>query len=114
VAANQQMDHATLAYFRRRHEEAIAGLFCQVLGLCVRAGLVAAKVASIDGTKLEPNASAWSNRTRRQLAEEILAEAERTDAEEDRRFGDGAHRNPPDLLTEIRHFELPGGLTIHH
>lgn len=87
VAANQQMDHATLARFRRRHEEAIAGLFCQVLGLCVRAGLVAAKVVSIDGTKLEANASAWSNRTRRQLVEEVLAEAERTDAEEDRRFG---------------------------
>jgi transposase len=65
VGANQLLDHATLARFRRRHAEAIAG------------------------TKIEANASAWANRTRRQLADEILAEAERQDAEEDERFGEG-------------------------
>src|SRR5882757_7645177 len=40
IAANQQPDHATLARFRRRHQDAVAGLFSQVLRLCVRAGLV--------------------------------------------------------------------------
>ena len=44
-------------------------------------------IIAIDGTKMEANASSWSNRTRRQFAEEILAEAERTDAAEDERFG---------------------------
>ncbi len=88
VAANQHLDHATLARFRHRHTEAIAELFGQVLGLCVREGLVEHRVISIDGTKIEANASAWANRTRRQLAEEILAEAERIDAEEDARFGE--------------------------
>ena len=88
VAANQQLDHATLARFRHRHTEPIAELFGQVLGLCVHEGLVEQRVISIDGTKIEANASAWSNRTRRQLAEEILAEAERVDAEEDERFGE--------------------------
>jgi transposase len=88
VAANQHLDHATLARFRHRHTDAIAELFGQVLGLCAREGLVEARVISIDGTKVEANASAWSNRTRRQLAEEILAEAERIDAAEDRSFGD--------------------------
>ena len=39
-------------------------------------------------TKIEANASAWANRTRRQLADEILAEAERQDTEEDERFGE--------------------------
>ncbi len=87
VAANQLLDHATLARFRRRHAEAIAELFGQVLGLCVKEGLVESKVISIDGTKMEANASAWANRTRRQLAEEILAEAERQDTEEDEAFG---------------------------
>jgi len=87
VAANQQLDHATLARFRHRHTEPIAELFGQVLGLCVQEGLVKARVISIDGTKIEANASAWANRTRRQLAAEILAEAERIDAEEDERFG---------------------------
>jgi transposase len=87
VAANQQPDHATLARFRARHQGAIAALFAQVLGLCVTEGLVAAGVVSIDGTKIEANASAWSNRTRRQIATEILAEAEATDAAEDEAFG---------------------------
>src|SRR6516162_8691147 len=77
VAANQQPDHATLARFRARHQEAIAGLFAQVLGLCVSEGLVETGVVSIDSTKIEANASAWSNRTRAQIAEEVLAEAER-------------------------------------
>lgn len=88
LSANECPDHATLARFRARHEQAIAELFGQVLGLCVDAGLVDSGVVSIDGTKLEANASAWSNRTRRQLAEEILAEAEQVDAAEDERFGE--------------------------
>ena len=88
VSANQQLDHTTLARFRRRHAEAIAELFSQVLGLCVAAGLVAAGVVSIDGTKMEANASAWANRTRHQLADEILAEAEAADRDEDERFGE--------------------------
>ena len=88
VAANQCPDHATLARFRARHREAISGLFSQVLGLCVGEGLVQNGVVAIDSTKVEANASAWSNRTRRQIADEILDEAETVDAREDEEFGD--------------------------
>ena len=88
LAANQKPDHATLARFRRRHEEAIAELFVQVLGLCVDAGLVNSGLVAIDGTKMEADASYFANRTKQQLVEEILAEAEKTDAEEDERFGE--------------------------
>ncbi len=88
LAANQCPDHATLARFRRRHEAAIANLFGQVLGLCVHEGLVDSGVVSIDGTKMEANASSFVNRTRLQLAEEILAEAERADQADDERFGE--------------------------
>jgi transposase len=88
VAANQRPDHATLDRFRARHQEAIGALFAQVLGLCVAEGLAAAGVVAIDGTKIEANASAWSNRTRRQIADEILAEAGRVDAAEDAELGD--------------------------
>ncbi len=88
VAANQCPDHATLARFRARHREAVASLFSQVLGLCVSEGLVRTGVVAIDGTKVEANASAWSNRTRRQIADEILTEAETVDAAEDEEFGD--------------------------
>jgi transposase len=36
IAANQVPDHATIARFRQRHEDAIADLFRSVLGLCAR------------------------------------------------------------------------------
>jgi transposase len=102
VAANQQPDHATLARFRARHQHAIAGLFGQVLGLCVKAGLVDAGVVAIDGTKLAANASFFANRKQKalvaemaelgdvaqQVAEQILEEAEATDAAEDVEHGE--------------------------
>jgi transposase len=91
LAANQRPDHATLARFRRRHQDAITGLFGQVLGLCVKAGLVDAGVVAIDGTKIAANASFFANRNREdleKLAAEVLDEAEQTDAAEDELFGD--------------------------
>lgn len=91
LAVNQRPDHATLARFRRRHQDAIAGLFGQVLALCVQAGLVDAGVVAIDGTKLAANASFFANRNREDLekiAAEILDEAEQTDAAEDELLGD--------------------------
>ena len=88
LGANQAPDHATIARFRARHEEAIADLFDQMLSLCVRAGIVDTSLVAIDGTKISANASPDANRSRRQLVDEILAEAERVDAEEDARFGE--------------------------
>jgi transposase len=96
LAANQTPDHATLARFRRRHQDAIAGLFAQVLGLVVKAGLVDAGVIAIDGTKIAADASFFANRTRDQLAGEILAEADRVDTDEDERFGDRRGDEMPD------------------
>jgi len=113
VASNLQPDHATLARFRRRHQDAIAELFGQVLGLCVKAGLVDAGVIAIDGTKIAANASFFANRDQkalaaelagqgkasgatsdlardvaREVAQEILDEAEAIDAGEDEEHGD--------------------------
>ena len=88
VGANQRPDHATLARFRRTHQEAIGGLFAQVLGLCAAEGLIASGVVAIDGTKVEADVSSSEGLTRRQIAEELLAEAERVDAAEDETFGE--------------------------
>lgn len=98
ITANQAPDHATIARFRVRHEQALAGLFCQVLGLCARAGLVSLGVIALDGTKIAANASGLANRTYEQIAAEILAEADTVDAAEDEQFG------------EARGDELPGEL----
>src|ERR1700684_4099591 len=40
IAMLECPDHATIARFLERHEEALAELFGQVLGLCAQAGLV--------------------------------------------------------------------------
>jgi transposase len=40
ISANQSPDHATIARFRARHEQALADLFSDVLELCAKAGLV--------------------------------------------------------------------------
>src|SRR5215211_3382695 len=88
IAANQVPDHATIARFRVRHEQALAGLFSSVLALCARAGLVRAGVVALDGTKLQANASGQANMTYEQIAKAIIEDAARVDAEEDERFGD--------------------------
>ena len=88
LAVNQRPDHATLARFRRRHQDAITGLFSQVLAVCVKAKLVDAGLVAIDGTKITANASFFANRRREDLAAEIMAEAEATDAAEDDLLGD--------------------------
>ena len=96
LAVNQSPDHATLARFRRRHQDAIAGLFGQVLGLCVKAGLVDAGVVAIDGTKIAADASFFANRSQEDLAAEILEEAEAVDAAEEELLGDRRGGELPD------------------
>ncbi|MCX4734393.1 transposase [Streptomyces sp. NBC_01363] len=40
ITANRKVDHSTVARFIRRHRDALASLFVQVLALCGRRGLV--------------------------------------------------------------------------
>jgi transposase len=100
IAANQRPDHTTIARFRQRHEDALAGLFGEVLGLCAEAGLVSVGVVAIDGTKLHANASHHANRDYEQLAREIIEEAKTIDALEDEQFGEArGDELPPQLRT---------------
>lgn len=66
-----------------RREEALAGLFTAVLGLCAKAGLARVGVVAIDGTKLHANANRDATRSYEQIAREILEEAKSIDAAED-------------------------------
>jgi transposase len=100
IAANRVPDHCTIARFRQRHEQALAGLFGEVLGLCARAGLVGVEVVAVDGTKVHANASQHANRDYEQLAREILEEAAETDRLEDEKYGDRrGDELPPELST---------------
>lgn len=103
VAANQQPDHATIARFRARHQDAIAGLFGQVLGLCVKAGLVDAGLIAIDGTKIAADASFFANRERESLSKELDSIAELNQTDGPSRSGDlgnAAHEIAKAILEE--------------
>ena len=98
ICANRVPDHATIARFRARHEEAIGELFGGVLELCAQAGLVKVGVVAVDGTKIAAAATHHATRSYDQIAKEILEEAAETDAREDELYG------------EARGDELPEGL----
>jgi transposase len=98
ICANQAPDHATIARFRVRHEQALAGLFGQILGLCGKAGIVEVGVIAVDGTKLAAAASDGAIRSYEQIAAEILAEAGRIDAAEDELHGAARGDELPDGL----------------
>ena len=55
AAAGLQPDHVTLARSRRRHADALVGLFTCVLALCAEAGLVRLGTVAIDGTRIRAN-----------------------------------------------------------
>jgi len=97
LAGDQHPDHATLAEFRKRHLEALSGLFTQALLLCSEAGLVKLGHVSIDGTKIKANASKHKAMSYKRMTESearlkaeieaLLHQAEETDAAEDAQFG---------------------------
>jgi transposase len=67
LSGNSTPDHVTIARFRVRHEQALAGLLIQSLKLCAAAGLVRLGLVALDGTKIEANAAAAANRTHAHL-----------------------------------------------
>src|SRR5512134_4121791 len=83
-------DHTVIARFRRRHAERMRAVFLAVLELCREAGLIRLGLVALDGTKVKANAALDANRTASSIKEQIarmLADAEATDAQEDRQFG---------------------------
>jgi transposase len=103
LAGNHTPDHVTIARFRQRHQEALAEVLAHSLRLCAEAGLLKLGAVALDGTRIGANASLDANRTLDELDAEVaamLAEAEATDAAEDR--ADGNDRNLPPALRDPR------------
>ena len=110
LTAEQQPDHDTIAYFRRRHLAALSALFVQVLRLCQKAGMVKLGHVSLDGTKVKANASkhkamsyARMEKTAKELeaeVERLFAEAQGKDDAEDRLYGKG--KRGDELPEELR------------
>ncbi|MBV9481587.1 MAG: IS1182 family transposase [Acidobacteria bacterium] len=109
LAADEHPDHDTLAEFRKRHLEALAALFVQVLQLCQKAGLVKLGHVAIDGSKIQANASKHKamsyermGETEKKLREEVealLEQAAAVDAAEDEKYGKG--QKEQDLPAEL-------------
>jgi transposase len=100
IAAQQKPDHATIARFVERHEQALAGLFSSVLSLCAQAGLARVGVVAIDGTKIHANASRDATLDYERIAREIIEEAKAIDAAEDELYGEArGDELPPEIAT---------------
>ena len=99
LSADTHPDHDTIAAFRKRHLDALAGLFLQVLQLCQKAGLVKLGHVAIDGTKMKANASKHkamsydrmegTAQRLRQEVDELLRKAAAADEAEDAQYGKG-------------------------
>jgi transposase len=110
LAAGDHPDHDTIAEFRRRHLESLAGLFLSVLRLCRKAGLVKLGHVALDGTKVRANASRHKAMSYGRMEQKegelevevarLLAEAEAVDAAEDERYGRG--KRGDELPEELR------------
>lgn len=90
ISGQQRPDHSTISRFRATHAQALADLFGQVLAICSKAGLGKVGLVAVDGTKIAANASEHRNRDEdrlRQMATDILAEAEQVDDAEDAEHG---------------------------
>jgi transposase len=97
VTGLNRPDFRTVSDFRKRHLEALQGLFVQVLKLCQRAGLVKLGHVALDGTKVKANASKHKamsydrmRETELRLKREVRAwfdRAKSTDDAEDRQHG---------------------------
>jgi len=111
LGAENRPDFRTISDFRKLHLEALSKLFKQVLMLCRQAGMVSLGHVALDGTKQKANASKHKAMSYGRMKEEcarleseiseLLANAQRTDDEEDKEYG-----------AEVRGDELPEELAF--
>ncbi|MBI4340143.1 MAG: transposase [Chloroflexi bacterium] len=114
LAGMNEPDFRTISDFRKERLTDIKELFTQVLGVCRELGMVRCGKVSRDGTKIEANSGRHKVIYRKKLekskaryeetVEQILEEAARVDAEEDRLYGDkdGYSLEHPHSVQEIK------------
>jgi transposase len=97
LCAGNEPNFRTISDFRKRHLDALAGLFAQVLLVAKEAGLVKLGHVAIDGSKVKANASKHKAMSYGRMVEEekrlqteierLLKAAVAEDAAEDARYG---------------------------
>lgn len=108
LAADQHPDHDTIASFRKRHLQALAELFKQVLRMCQKAGLVKLGHVALDSTKVRANASKHKAmsyermlKSEKELEVEIAQLLKRAQAQDQAEDGDDGGAGD-DLPSELR------------
>lgn len=93
LSANQCPDHGTINLFRKNHLTSLENIFAQIVVLCSDLKIMDPTNISIDGTILKANASkkntfnlAEIDKAKKRIRK-ILAEAEKIDTEEDKKYG---------------------------
>jgi transposase len=97
LAAGNQPDFRTISDFRKLHLKALEEMFQQMLRLTLETGAMKLGQVALDGSKFQANASKHKamsygrmDETEKRLREEVrklLSQAEATDKEEDKRYG---------------------------
>jgi transposase len=97
LAGGEHPHFTTVNMFRLEHRDALSGLFVQGLKLCARAGLSTVGHVSLDGSKVQANASKHKAMTYGRMKEEdkrlaaeieaLLFRADETDRREDEQYG---------------------------
>ena len=120
LCADQHPDFRSIARFRKRHLDALAGLFVQALRLCRAGGLVGLGTLALDGTKLRANASRHKAMSYERMGTKaakldaeiaeiqqrmkvLLGDAEAVDAAEDEQYG--PDRRGDELPAELKRRE---------
>jgi len=102
LTAGLHPDHDTIADFRKRHAGLMEDVFVGGVRLAIKSGMATLNHAVIDGTKMQANAAKGKRMSKKELKQEtdhikhlvgkFFEESEKTDREEDEKFGKG--RNP--------------------
>jgi transposase len=113
LAAGEHPHFTSVNEFRATHRQALGNLFHQILQECMSAGLVKLGHVAIDGTKMKANASKHKAMSYERMEKEdarltqeidaFFAQADATDAEEDKLNGVGQPQH--DLPAELRRRE---------
>lgn len=113
LAAGNEPDFRTIADFRKTHLTALHGFFEQVLRLARELGAPRVGRVALDGSKIKANASKQKAMSYRRMGEkqrqlraevqQLLAQADATDAAEDVQYG--ADRRGDDLPAELQRRE---------
>jgi transposase len=113
LAAGEHPHFTSVNEFRATHRQALGNLFHQILQECMSAGLVKLGHVAIDGTKMKANASKHKAMSYERMEKEdarltqeidaFFAQADATDAEEDKLHGVGQPEH--DLPAELRRRE---------